>query len=247
MSTAPEAASEAARRERLERNDQNLSALVGRFMERAATLHRDAKAETPAPARSPIAVRLGWYIPPRHEKDTLESYRPQTPSQRIALDATRAWVDSVKRGEGGALALLGDVGTGKSHLMFAAIRAVNEANIHAAAWGWYDLARLLREAKYNPDPEVQSEACRQRDRLFAAKAFGIDEIRPTSGTDFDVTELAQLMTRAYRECQGVIVTSNAVDRQLIEIIGRAAASRLTPVKIIGPDLRKPENRHLRAI
>jgi hypothetical protein len=45
----------------------------------------------------------------------------------------------------------------------------------------------------------------------------------------------------------VIVTSNFADEKLSKIIGLAASSRLTQVQVVGPDLRQPENRHLRAI
>lgn len=207
-----------------------------------------APAREPAPPKQHDArlVRLGWYIPKRHEQDTLENFIPHTPSQKAALAATREWVESVRAGEGGALALTGGVGTGKSHLLYAAIRALNLAGVHAAAGGWYDIADLFRQAKYGHEDDV-TEARVKKGRILGASALGIDEIRPTSGTDYDTTELSQLMTRAYREKQGVMVTSNHADEKLAKIIGLAAASRLAQVKVVGPDLRKPENRHLRAI
>lgn len=70
----------------------------------------------------------------------------------------------------------------------------------------------------------------QRDRLYAASAIAIDEIRPTSGTDFDATELSQLMIRAYRQMQAVFVTSNYADAKLAAILGLAATSRLTQLQ-----------------
>ena len=202
----------------------------------------------PKRSSDPVQIRLGWYIPPRHWGDTLENFKPVTDSQRAALDATRQWVDATVAGEGAALALVGGVGCGKSHLMYAAIRAVNEAGVHAAAYGWAELADVLRAAKYVHDVEEYTEAKARRDRLYAAKSFGIDEIRPTSGSDFDGTELAQIMTRAYRNCQGVIVTSNYADSKLAGIIGLAAQSRLTQLTVVGPNLRPPEERarHLSA-
>lgn len=220
-----------------------------------AGVHVDIRAEsrTPAAPRAstdPVQIRLGWYIPPRHKDDTLDNFRPLTPSQRVALDAARDWVESVKVGTGATLALVGGVGCGKSHLMYAAIRAANEAGVHAAAYGWVELADVIRASKFAHDVEEYNEAREKRDRLYqAAKAFGLDEIRPTSGTDFDGTELAQLMTRAYRNCQGVIVTSNFADTKLAEIIGLAAQSRLTQLTVEGPNLRPVEarERHLRAV
>lgn len=209
---------------------------------------RAPHAPAPPPVTvDPAQVRLGWYIPARHREDTLDSYVPQNDSHAEALEMAREWVEKVRAGEGAALALVGPVGTGKSHLLYAAIRAANEAGVHAAASGWSELADLLRDAKFGHDEDV-TEARLKKARILGAAALGLDEIRPTSGTDFDGTELAQLMTRAYRNCQGVIVTSNYADERLAKIIGLAAASRLTQVTLVGEDMRKPEHRrHLRAV
>lgn len=243
----PELSQKSSRYEVPPAYDDSLQSLVSRFMDRAKTMPADAQMPEPPRKAAPSAaeVRIGWYIAPRHTNDTLDSFVPHTASQESALRATRAWIGSVKDGKGGALALIGSVGCGKSHLLYAAIRHLNTAGIHAAAGGWYDLADMIRQSKFGHD-EDHTEARRRRDRFLAARAFGIDEIRPTSGTAYDTTELSQLMTRAYRECQGVIVTSNHADEKLARIIGLAAASRLTQVQVIGPDLRQPANRHLRA-
>lgn len=217
--------------------------IIGRFLARAKSMPVDTSPEPPRHVpRSAIEVRLEWYVPPRHWHDTLDSFRPVTESQRNALEATRVWVESIKAGDGGALALLGEVGSGKSHLMYAAVRELNEAGIHAAAGGWYDLADLFRQAKFGHDEDV-TEARLRKARYLNSAALAIDEIRPTSGTDYDTTELSQLMTRAYRERQGVIVTSNYADEKLSRIVGLAASSRLTQVVIKGPDMRQPHNRN----
>lgn len=231
----------------IQQNDQALAGLVERFMARAAKMPRDLPPEEPkAPAPSATDVRLGWYIPKRHWGDTLENFVCHTVSQKVALDATREWIQSVRRGDGGALALVGEVGSGKSHLLYAAIRELNTAGVHAAAGGWYDLADLFRQAKFGHDEDVTDSRIK-KGRILGASALGIDEIRPTSGTEYDTTELSQLMTRAYRECQGIFVTSNHADDKLSKIVGLAATSRLTQVTVMGPDLRQPENRHLRAV
>lgn len=188
-------------------------------------------------ALSATQVRLGWYIPPRHRNDTLKNFRPIDQSQYHALDAVREWVRLVRAGEAESLALVGPRGCGKSHLLYAAIRSLNLAEIHAAAFGWQDLADIRRDAKAGDE-----EARRQWSRFRAAGAFGIDEIRPTSGSEFDTTELSHLMVRAYRECQGVIVTSNAAGEGLEDIVGIAASSRLTEIVVVGPNMREPANR-----
>ena len=228
------------------RSDASFEAMLERILARAARTAGDAapvEAPLPAPEQSAREVRLKWSIPRRHHANTLDNYRPQNRSQRQALVATKEWVEQVCRGEGVALALVGGVGTGKSHLMYAAIRELIMRDVNAGAWGWFDLAQLLREAKYDRGDDGYPDARRQRERLLSVRAFGLDEIRPTAGTEFDTTELSQLMTRAYRECQGVIVTSNFADEGLARIIGLAAQDRLTPVQLEGESFR---HQHLRA-
>lgn len=208
------------------------------------------------PLSAAAKVRVGWYIPPRFRLCVLElcpapspqrrcecagirHYVAITSTQQAAHEAASAWAEQAGTGEGVTLALVGSVGTGKSHLLYAAIRRANERDVNAGAWGWYDLADHLRAAAGERDPGIRQTAQDHRARAHAVKALGLDEIRPTSGTDYDGTALSNLMTRAYRECQDVIVTSNYHDRQLAEIIGLAASSRLTQLVIIGPDYRKP--------
>lgn len=220
--------------------DERMAALIGRFIRRGGgpeSLERIGADPVPCP-KSAADVRIGWYVPPRHRKDTLANYQPRSASQREALDATAAWIEAAAQGEGPTLALVGAVGTGKSHLMYAAVTELNRRGVNAGAWGWFDLALLLRDAKFARDEESNAKARYERDRLFSVRSIAIDEVRPTAGTDFDATELSQLMTRAYREKQAVIVTSNYADRGLTEIIGLAAHSRLTQVVLDGPDFRR---------
>lgn len=222
--------------------DSKLAALVDRIQKRVTSSpHQPAPMPRPTGTPSAAEVRIGWYIPERHKLDTFENFHPVTPSQRVALEATRDWVVSVQRGDAGALALVGGVGAGKSHLLYAAVRALNEAGVVCAASRWYDLASLFKRAKFAGADDYDG-AVQEKNRFTSAKAFGIDEIRPTSGTDYDSTELAHLMTGAYERMQGVIVTSNYADEKLAKIIGMAATSRLTPLVIEGPDMREPGNR-----
>lgn len=219
------------------RDDPDLLAYVGRVCNSVSRDPSPAPPETaPAGEHSAALTRIGWYIPPRHERDTFEGFRPQNASQRVALSAAQRWVDAAAAERGPTLALVGGVGTGKSHLLYAAVRELNLRGVHCGAWGWYEIAAALREAKVARDG--YAGAVVQRDRLHAARAVAIDEIRPTSGTEFDSTELSQLMTRAYRQMQAVIVTSNYADAKLAAILGRAATSRLTQVQVTGGDYRQ---------
>lgn len=257
-----------------ERSDEEFRELLERIQSNA---RRDPRPE-PAPAarevRSAAETRCEWYIPPRHRRDLLRlcpnpvaaqgfpagrcecspwrHYVAQNESQTAAFEMATHWVEETVAGRAPCLALVGAVGVGKSHLLYGAIRELNLTHdLNASASGWMELADLIRRTKFRGNDEAaHAKAVYERDRLQRAKALGIDELRPTSTSDYDPTELSQLMTRAYREMQALFVTSNAADRKLAEIIGLAATSRLVQVVVTGPDYRQhagEASRTLRAI
>lgn len=222
---------------------------------RAAARQNPQRFAAPAPAPSLTAadVRKGWYIPKRFRRCVLDlcpapvegrcrcdeaaHYVAHTRSQLAAQRAAVAWAERCGKGEGLALALVGGVGTGKSHLMYAAIARANDRGVNAGAWGWGDLADILRGGA-DRDPEIKKAASEARLRLKAVGAMGLDEIRATSGTEYDGTAISNIMTRAYRDCQDVIVTSNHADDALKAVIGLAATSRLKQMTVVGPDYRQ---------
>ena len=64
----------------------------------------------------------------------------------------------------------------------------------------------------------------------------LDEVRPTSATSFDDTELVKLAALAYDERVAVLLTTNV--NPLADVMGPAAASRFVQVVVSGPDHRQ---------
>ena len=64
----------------------------------------------------------------------------------------------------------------------------------------------------------------------------IDEVRPTAGTDFDDTELAKIVCRAWDNGRALLITTNV--SPLAAVLGPAVASRFTQITITGPDHRQ---------
>lgn len=189
-------------------------------------------------------------IPKRFRAATADSYQPVTASQQAALRAVLEWLSLVSQGRGPMLALIGKQGTGKSHLLYAAVRKILEGRpqdqkaVIESGWvppysrAWYQLADELRYGDGRGDSHQRVQEVRRK--LWEARIVLIDEVRPTSGTSFDDTELAKFACHAYDNEIPVLLTTNV--KPLENVMGDAAASRFRQVVIDGPDWRDPEQR-----
>jgi energy-coupling factor transporter ATP-binding protein EcfA2 len=189
-------------------------------------------------------------IPPRFRAATFANFETRHPSQRAALTAVEAWL--LRLDDGPMLALVGKQGAGKSHLLYSAARHLIERvdgmdpkdRMRAGAKypfvaPWYSLSDDLRYGR-----SEQTEAgSRQRDpaeiraNWWGRKVVLLDEVRATSGTAFDDTELAKFACHAYDQRIAVLITTNV--NPLADVMGPAAASRFRQVVVDGPDARQP--------
>lgn len=181
--------------------------------------------------------------PPRFHGVTFENYVPHTPSQIQAAQAVWAWVESAVAGKGPMLALVGKQGTGKSHLLYSALGEIltNRPRPGGAApyvAPWYRLSDELRYGRSarTENGTRQLEPVEVRAGMWERRISMLDEIRPTSGTNFDDTELAKFACHAYDNRIAVLVTTNW--NPLHTVMGEAAASRFAQVVIDGPDARQ---------
>lgn len=171
------------------------------------------------------------HAPPRFRHATFDNYRPRTESQRIAHDAVQEWVRAALRGEGPMLALVGRQGTGKSHLLYAAAGALQVGlDRRPYVRPWYQLGDQLRYGAGT------AEAHEVRATLWEMPIVLLDEVRPTSGTNFDDTELAKFACHAYDNQIAVLLTTNW--NPLEEVMGGPAASRFAELVIDGPNGRQ---------
>jgi len=170
-------------------------------------------------------------VPARFQSVTFDSYvEPLTPSQAKALRAVRKWV-AVGADQGVMLALVGPVGVGKSHLLWAAARAFAEQGTGFFAIPWYRYADNLRGTSLQI---TRSE----RERLYGSRILLLDEVRKTANTDTDETELTKLACAAYDNAYAALITSNA--DPLDTLMGKSAASRFIQLRVDGPDRRQPK-------
>jgi chromosomal replication initiation ATPase DnaA len=220
-----------------------LLSLVTAEVERALTLSADAKAaersaDAPAPSLELEADRLLARIPKRFAKATVREYRTASDAQTVARTVVADWIRHAGDEIPPMLALVGETGVGKSHLLYAAARALIGQGMRPYVRGWYELADALRyggRSAYGPGLLEPQEI---RAQLHEATVVLLDEVRPTAGTAFDDTELAKAACAWYDRAIPVLITSNVMP--LADVMGPPAASRFTQLLVTGPDFRQTE-------
>lgn len=201
----------------------------------------------------PVSLSTPGVIPRRFEHASFQSFEPVTASQRAAAIAVRQWLADLEHGP--MLALVGSQGAGKSHLLYAAARELytsldrmdakeraERRTVYPFVAPWYQLADQLR---YGRTIQTEGGSREQAPAEVRAALWGrpvvlLDEVRRTSGTDFDDSELAKFACHAYDQRIAVLLTTNV--HPLADVMGPAAASRFAQVVIEGPDARQAGSR-----
>lgn len=176
------------------------------------------------------------YVADKFLAADFDTYTPAHPSQLSALAATKDFCRQIADGKAPMLALIGSTGTGKSHLLYSAAKALHAAGHRVFTRPWYLLADHLRYGGPSPFGSRRMESHELRDAIMSEPILMIDEVRPTAGTDFDDTELAKIVCRAWDNHRAMLITTNV--SPLTAVLGYAVASRFTQVTITGPDHRQ---------
>jgi len=191
-----------------------------------------------------VGARLrALLVPDRFHAATLENFAPKSSSQRAALRAVQSWLGYAERRQPAMLALIGKQGTGKSHLLYAALwhliaHGLSGGDLYSRPW--YRLADELRygDGSATNAQEAIASAAAVRSWMWSKRIVFLDEVRPTASTAFDDTELAKFACHAYDRNLAVLITTNV--SPLADVMGPAAASRFTQVTIDGPDARQEQ-------
>ncbi|MGW0774549.1 ATP-binding protein [Streptomyces sp. NPDC002835] len=193
--------------------------------------------------RQRVAVALA-----RLETATPKRYRQATVSHPDVI----AWADRVieDHDTAGALLLFGDVGTGKTHQAYGALRRIAEAGLtrySLIATTAADMHGNLRVHPSDPQHDIEHELR----RYCRVPLLFLDDIDVFKESETTEQNMFRLLNERYNECRPLIMTSNLLvrdpsgSRDLATVLGERITSRLsqiaTVVPISGPD-RRPEFR-----
>ena len=175
-----------------------------------------------------IEQRIGMArIPKRIAERTVAGYNVDADNraQRYNIERIKAYAHEFSQGHSGRnLALLGNPGTGKTHLACAVARhVIRNCGGMARFCSVSELNRTVREAKSYGSAYTESQVI---------AAFGgydllvIDEVGVQSGTDAESRALFDVFNERYQNCRPTILISNLDFDGLREAVGTRIADRV---------------------
>ena len=147
-------------------------------------------------------------LPDRYLTASFESYRPAAPSQQAALIKARGLANAWPGERGRGLALIGPVGTGKTHLAVSMLRVMLT---RGATCRFCNVKRVLDEIKETFTNRERAEADILRP-IFAADVVVFDELGAERYTDWTKDIVEKLINTRYDDNKATTVTSNLAFR-----------------------------------
>ncbi|RUR52725.1 ATP-binding protein [Vreelandella populi] len=177
-------------------------------------------------AQKRLESRIGYAcLPPRFAGKNFDSYRADTEQQKKYLENCKQYAENfpehLKSGDG--LMLLGNPGTGKTHLAVAALNYIVQH--HGEAGLYTTAARMFRRIKdtYTSKDETESQAI---DAFASPALLVLDEVGVSFGSDAELNYLFDIMNERYEQCLPTIIVSNVQPGDLGQWVGDRVVDRL---------------------
>lgn len=153
------------------------------------------------------------------------SWTPRTDKDREAIAKVSLYV---KRAQG-TMILVGDIGTGKTHLAIGILRELGGGRFVKASTC---LRELRRSYDGGPDPVVMYQS---------AKALVIDDIGFSGGGKDEIPMLHEIIDHRNGERMPTILTGNCTLAEIPKVLGERMADRLrqaaVAVELVGESMR----------
>ena len=157
-------------------------------------------------------------VPERYWSESLDTYKINNDMQATAAKAAANFLQAVKCGKFKSLVMIGNAGTGKTHLACAIIREAGGKYRTAP-----DIVEEMRRAKSFTANDTEAKII---DYYGHISLLVIDEIgRGIAATD-EKYILYQILNARYNSRKPTVLISNHKKSEFLQYIGAAAADRL---------------------
>ena len=165
-------------------------------------------------------------IPPRYRLRSFDNYRATTDGQRAALNSVFGYAKTFpqRRAEGRNLILCGSVGTGKTHLATALVRAVIESHTLEAVYSSAQAISLRVRATY--DKAVSEDYQKVIAHFARPPLLVVDEIGVQSNSDHEKRIFYDLINSRYEQMSPTVLIGNMRPNEFEKWLGIRAMDRL---------------------
>jgi DNA replication protein DnaC len=185
-------------------------------------------------------------VPPRFARTELETFEPDTDSQRIALRKAREFVEAFPAVEKGLL-FHGPYGVGKTHLAVGVLKAIIRK---CRAKGYFfETPDLLRQIRHTYNSAVEETEMGVLRPVLDAELLVLDDLGTEKTSEWVQETLGLVVNTRYNARRATVLTSNLRDpmedttdpNSFMFQIGARTRSRLREmcewVEILGSDTR----------
>jgi DNA replication protein DnaC len=164
-------------------------------------------------------------IPPRFSERTLENYQVVNEAAGKALSVVRQYADNfeVRAKTGSSLLLLGDVGTGKTHLAIGVANAIIPRGYSAIYVTVMDMMRHIKDTWGSRSDQSESQAIND---FIKPDLLILDEAGVQFGSETERMLIGDIIDTRYREQKPAIVISNLTLSEITKLFGERAIDRL---------------------
>lgn len=165
-------------------------------------------------------------IPARFRDRTFESYIATEPKQVKALTICRDYAENFAEHfkAGRCLLLLGNVGTGKTHLATAIANHIMRATTATAVYR--TVGGILQHIKGSYDRDSEYSEADAFAAYIKPSLLIIDEVGATKPTEFELASLFNIINGRYEEQLPTVVISNLPAGELSGAMGERCVDRL---------------------
>jgi len=165
-------------------------------------------------------------IPRRFANKTLENYSVNSAQQRKVVELCRNYVVHFERvkDQGTSMVFCGKPGTGKTHLVYAIVNALQKKSITAVVRTAADMTSEVKEAYKSDHSDVTPTTVSSKFAEF--DLLVIDEVGVQVSSDAEKRIFFNIINKRYENMLPTILISNLALPELTEFIGERVVDRM---------------------
>lgn len=180
-----------------------------------------------------------WSRGPRLQRATFDTYLPSTAKATIVRDRLRQYVAAYVPGQTErGIALMGPVGTGKSHLSSALAHSLRARLVLTV---FVSVTRLLATLRASYGDKTVDQEAPLLHSLRTVPVLILDDLGADRPSEPMLERLFDIFDARYTHCLPTVVTMNWNLKDLRDYVGERIASRITemcePLVLTGQDYR----------